>query len=331
MGPETLAQVLCRLPKIPQDKRLIVGPETSDDAGVFLLNDELALIQTVDYFTPVVDDPYTFGQIAAANSLSDVYAMGGYPITAMNVVGFPAAKLPLEVLSDILAGGMEKIAEANCSMAGGHTIDDPEPKYGLAVAGLVHPKKVMTNSGAKIGDKLILTKPLGIGIITTAIKRGVVSDDVMEEAVKTMITLNKDGAEAMQEVGANGCTDITGFGLLGHALEMAKGSKVGLRLSAKAIPVIEATYQYAEMNIVPGGTKANARYLAPNLEFAESISEIQRLIFCDAITSGGLLISVASEKFDAMMSALQARSNVLVAAYIGDVVADHPGKIKVEV
>lgn len=323
--------MLCRLPKYPQDKRLIVGPETNDDAGVFLLNDELALIQTVDYFTPIVDDPYTFGQIAAANSLSDVYAMGGYPITAMNIVGFPVSKLPLEVLSDILTGGADKIAEANCSLAGGHTIDDPEPKYGLAVAGLVHPEKIMTNTGARVGDKLILTKPLGIGIITTAIKRGIVPDAVIEEAVKTMVTLNKEGAEAMQEVGANGCTDITGFGLLGHAYELAKGSNVGLRLYADNIPVIPATYEYAEMNIIPGGTRANAKYLAPNILYSEELSEVQRLILCDAITSGGLLISVAAEKLDSMLQALRARQNVLAATVIGDVVLDHPGKIKVEV
>lgn len=285
----------------------------------------------MDYFTPIVDDPYTFGQIAAANSLSDVYAMGGYPITAMNIVGFPASKLPLEVLSDILTGGADKIAEANCSLAGGHTIDDPEPKYGLAVAGLVHPQKIMTNTGAKVGDKLILTKPLGIGIITTAIKRGVVSDDVIEEAVKTMVTLNKEGAEAMQEVGANGCTDITGFGLLGHAYELAKGSNVGLRLYAASIPVIPATYEYASMNIIPGGTRANAKYLAPNILYADDLSEMQRLVLCDAITSGGLLISVAAEKVDVMLQALRSRKNVLTAAVIGDVIKDHPGKIKVEV
>ncbi len=331
MGPETLAQVLCQLPQHPVTEKLIVGPNTSDDAGVYVLNDEMALIQTLDYFTPIIDDPYTFGQIAAANALSDVYAMGGYPITAMNIVGFSPEVLPLEVLSQILAGGADKVQESGACIAGGHTIDDKEPKYGLSIAGLVHPTKVMTNAGAKVGDKLVLTKPLGIGIITTAIKRGVVSDDVIEEAVKTMVTLNKDAAEAMQEVGAHGCTDVTGFGLLGHAYEMASGSNVGIRLYKNQIPVIPATYEYAEQNIFPGGSRANLKYLIDKVDFAEEISEMDRLILSDAITSGGLLISVADEKVEQLITALKSREGVLAAVIIGDVVADHPGKLKVEV
>lgn len=294
------------------------------------MTDDLALIQTVDYFTPIVDDPYTFGQIAAANALSDVYAMGGYPITAMNIVGFSPKKLPLEVLSQILSGGADKIAEAHCSLAGGHSIDDAEPKYGLAVAGLVHPDKIMTNAGAKVGDKLVLTKPLGIGIITTAIKRGVVPEDVIAEAVKTMTILNKEASEAMQEVGANACTDVTGFGLLGHTSEMARGSEVGIRLYKSQIPIIPATYTYAEQEIIPGGTRANLKFLGDKIRFAEGISPVEQLILADAITSGGLLISVPAEKVDALVAALQAREQVLTAAVIGDVVADHPGIITVE-
>lgn len=310
---------------------MVVGLNTSDDAGVFVLNDEMALIQTVDYFTPVVDDPYIFGQIAAANALSDVYAMGGYPITALNIVGFSPKILPLEVLTQILAGGSQKVAEAGACLAGGHTIDDAEPKYGLSVAGLVHPQKIMTNSGARVGDKLVLTKPLGIGIITTAIKRGVASSEVIAEAVKTMITLNKDAAEAMQAIGAHGCTDVTGFGLLGHAYELASNSNVGLRIFQSQVPVIKAVYQYAEQNIVPGGTKANLRYLHDKVEFAAGISQVEQLILADAITSGGLLISIAAEKADELLQTLQQKAGVLVAEIIGDVIADHPGKLKVEV
>lgn len=310
---------------------MVVGPNTSDDAGVFVLNDEMALIQTVDYFTPVVDDPYIFGQIAAANALSDVYAMGGYPITALNIVGFSPKILPLEVLTQILAGGSQKVAEAGACLAGGHTIDDAEPKYGLSVAGLVHPQKIMTNSGARVGDKLVLTKPLGIGIITTAIKREVASSEVIAEAVKTMITLNKDAAEAMQAIGAHGCTDVTGFGLLGHAYELASNSNVGLRIFQSQVPVIKAVYQYAEQNIVPGGTKANLRYLHDKVEFAAGISQVEQLILADAITSGGLLISIAAEKADELLQTLQQKAGVLVAEIIGDVIADHPGKLKVEV
>ncbi len=331
MGPDTLAQVLCQLPKHPVDQRLIVGPNTSDDAGVFVLTEDLALIQTVDYFTPVVDDPYIFGQIAAANALSDVYAMGGYPITALNIVGFSPKVLPLEVLTQILAGGSDKVVEAGACLAGGHTIDDAEPKYGLAVAGLVHPKQVMTNAGAKVGDKLVLTKPLGIGIITTAIKRGVVPDNVIDEAVKTMVTLNKDAAEAMNVVGANGCTDVTGFGLLGHAYEMASGSNVGIKVYKNSVPIIPETYEYAEQNIVPGGTRANLKYLTEKVEFAASISSIEQLILADAITSGGLLISIDADKVDLLIEELKSRDGVLAATVIGEVVADHPGKLKVEV
>lgn len=331
MGPETLAQVLCQLPKHPVDERLVVGPNTSDDAGVFILNDEMALIQTLDYFTPVVDDPYTFGQIAAANALSDIYAMGGNPITALNIVGFSPKVLPMEVLTQILTGGADKVAEAGACIAGGHTIDDKEPKYGLSVAGLVHPSKVMTNAGARVGDKLILTKPLGIGILTTGIKKGAVSEEGMEEAIKTMVTLNKDAAEAMQEIGAHACTDVTGFGLLGHAYEMASGSNVGIRFYKSQIPVIPAAYDCADQNIFPGGTRDNLKYLTDKVEFAPSIEEKEQLILADAITSGGLLISIAAEKVDALVKALQARENVLVAAVVGEVVADHPGKIKVEV
>lgn len=331
MGPETLAQVLCQLPEMPVDERLVVGPNTADDAGVFILNEDQALIQTVDYFTPIVDDPYTFGQIAAANALSDVYAMGGQPITAMNIVGFAPKRIPMEALTQILAGGAEKVAEAGACIAGGHTIDDKEPKYGLSVAGLAHPDDVMTNGGAQVGDKLVLTKPIGIGIITTAIKKGLVPEEVTQEAVKVMATLNKDAALAMQEIGANGCTDVTGFGLLGHAYEMAASSNAGLILYKSQVPVIEATYEYADQNVFPGGTRANLSYLQDKVDFAPEITEKEQLILADAITSGGLLISVAADKVDDLVSALKEKEGVLAASIVGEVVADHPGKLKVEV
>lgn len=288
----------------------------------------MALIQTVDFFTPVVDDPYSYGQIAAANSLSDVYAMGGRPLTAMNIICFPTERLELSVLAEILKGGADKVREAGAVLVGGHSVEDNEPKYGLAVTGLVHPDRVLTNGGARPGDSLILTKPLGIGIITTAIKGELASAEEIAMATQVMAALNKDAAEAMQEVGVHSCTDITGFGLLGHAGELARGSGVAVTVYSSQVPVLEPAFNYADMGIVPVGTRSNLKYVREFVDFAPSISETEQLILADAITSGGLLISVPGEKTGQLMEELKARG-VKDAAVVGEVTGFGEGRIKV--
>ena len=304
-----------------------MGTETSDDAAVYQLTEELAVVQTVDYITPVVDDPYSCGAVAAANSLSDVYAMGGRPIFALNLVGFPSDKLPLHVLSAILQGGADKAKEAGAPIVGGHSIDDPEPKYGLVVTGLVHPKKILTNARAQVGDDLILTKPLGIGIITTGIKRERVSRETMEQAVHVMTTLNKTAAEAMVEVGVDACTDVTGFGLLGHLHEMTSGSGVGARISLKEVPVLSDAWRLVKDGVCPGGTKRNRQALEGKVTWAPEITEESQLVLCDAQTSGGLLIAVSKEKSSQLVKRLQA-AETLAAARIGEIV-DDAGRIEV--
>lgn len=316
------------LPPGIEDANLLVGLETSDDAGVYRLTDDIALIQTVDFFTPVVDDPYAFGQIAAANALSDVYAMGGKPLTAMNLIAFPTDRLGLDVLAEILKGGADKVREAGAIIVGGHSIKDAEPKYGLALTGTVHPDRVLTNAGAKPGDKLVLTKPLGVGIITTAIKGGVATPEAIVEVTGVMAALNKDAAEAMQEVGVNACTDITGFGLLGHASEMARGSGVGMEIYADRIPLLAPAWEYVRMGIVPGGTRGNLRYIKPFVDFTPEITEEEQLLLADAITSGGLLISVPAEKADRLVAALKERQTP-AAAVVGSVTAGPAGRIQV--
>lgn len=303
IGPDILAQVLCHLPKIQHDS-LIVGLETSDDAAVYKINDELALIQTLDFFTPIVDDPYTFGQIAAANSLSDVYAMGGEPILAMNIVCFPDFLDP-SVLSEILKGGYDKVKEAGAILVGGHSVLDNEPKYGLSVSGFVHPNKVLTNSNAKPGDVLVLTKPLGIGIINTAIKGGICDEKTYKEAVKVMSTLNRFGKEAIDKVeGVNSLTDITGFGLLGHALEMAEGSSVTVKINHRNIPMIDNTLEYAKMGLIPAGAYDNRSFVGDRIKFLNKIdNDIEDVLF-DPQTSGGLLISIDKEKVDLLLKEL---------------------------
>lgn len=307
----------------------MVGLNTSDDAGVFRLNNDLALVQTVDFFTPVVDDPYTFGQVAAANALSDVYAMGAKPVTALNIVCFPVGKLDMTVLAEILRGGHAKIEEAGAVLVGGHSIHDNEPKYGLSLTGVVHPEQIWTNAGAKPGDHLILTKPLGVGIITTAIKRGVVPPQVVEQVVKVMTMLNKAASEAALKVGIESCTDITGFGLLGHAHEMAQASEVALEIYADRVPVIDAVWEYVAENIVPGGTIANLKHLAEVVAFDQAIPRENQLVLADAITSGGLLFAVSPEKSADLLDELLNRG-VESATIIGKVVPGTAGTIKVK-
>jgi len=302
-----------------KDRNLLVGLETSDDAAVYKLTEDLALIQTVDFFTPVIDDPYFFGQVAAANALSDIYAMGGRPLLALNIVCFPNC-LPLEWLTAILQGGADKVAEAGAIIAGGHSVQDDEPKYGLAAMGLVSPQKVITNAGALPGDVLILTKPLGTGIITTGIKADLVSPETQAAAVTSMITLNAAAAMAMQAAGVHACTDITGFGLLGHAAEMALASKVSLELEMDKIPLLPEIENLASLGLIPGGAYKNRDYLVNEIIFAGRITATEKMILFDPQTSGGLFIALPGEKEGSFFTALSRQEKgALFAQTIGRV------------
>lgn len=319
--------MLRHLPKSVPDPNLLVGLDTSDDAGVYKINEETALVQTLDFFTPIVDDPYMFGQIAAANSLSDVYAMGGKPITVMNIVGFPINTLDKSVLADILRGGADKVRESGAVLVGGHSIDDNEPKFGLSVTGLVHPERVRANVGAKPGDRLILTKPIGVGILTTAIKRDLLSKESIDEVMTVMATLNKYAAEAMEEFDVTACTDITGFGLLGHTLEMAEGSNVGITVNSKDVPILAGTRELAEQGIIPGGTKKNHKWIADRVDYDQHVDAVDQMILCDAVTSGGLLISVSEADAERFQQALLEKD--VTSSIIGVVTNESPGRIKV--
>lgn len=301
IGPETLSNILSKLPKM-EDKNLIVGIETSDDAAVYKLNDEMATIQTLDFFTPVVDDPYTYGQIAAANSLSDVYAMGGKPIMALNIVCFPTC-LSMDILGEILRGGADKVIEAGAVVVGGHTVDDNEPKFGLSVTGLVHPQKILKNCGCKVGEVIILTKPLGTGIINTAIKGEVASKEAYNTAVEVMATLNKYAAEIITKYSISACTDITGFGIMGHGYEMASGSNVTLKLFKDKIPYINEAKEYAEMGLVPEGSYNNRTYLQGKYELRDVPEWMEDILF-DPQTSGGLLFSCSEEESEKILKEL---------------------------
>ncbi|MEW6081479.1 MAG: selenide, water dikinase SelD [Bacillota bacterium] len=303
MGPEDLAQVLRHLPSGSKPKDLLVGMDTLDDAGVYQLTSDIALVQTVDFFTPIVDDPYDFGQVAAANAMSDIYAMGARPITAMNLVAFPVETLGVETLSQVLKGGLDKCQEAGVVLLGGHTIEDAEPKYGLSVTGLAHPGKIVTNAEAKPGDVLVLTKPLGTGILSTAAKAGEISYDELVEAVDLMKTLNRDASRAMVETGVNACTDITGFGLLGHLWEMASASRVSCEISWDSVPLLPRVLDLVDL--APGGASANARYLERFTGY-EGGTDAFDMVLCDPQTSGGLLISVPGERLGQLMAALEA-------------------------
>lgn len=285
------------------DKNLIVGIDTSDDAAVYKLNDEMATIQTLDFFTPIVDDPYTFGQIAAANSLSDVYAMGGKPIVALNIVCFPNC-LNMNILGEILRGGADKVLEAGAVIVGGHTVQDDEPKYGLSVTGIVHPNKVLKNYGAETGDILILTKPIGLGIINTAIKAKIASKEAYEKAVKVMAYLNKYAGEIITDYNITSCTDITGFSLIGHAYEMAEPSKKTFRIFKDAIPFIKEAKEYASMGLIPAGCYENKRYLEGKYLLKNVESWMEDILF-DPQTSGGLLISCKEKDYIDILTRLE--------------------------
>ena len=309
--------MLRQLPKIT-DPNLLVGVNAGDDAAVYRMDDELALIQTLDFFPPIVDDPFTYGEVAVANALSDVYAMGGRPILAMNIVGFPV-ELPKEILGEVLKGGASKAQEAGVLIVGGHTVDDKEPKYGLAVTGVIKPGLQVTAAGAKTGDALVLTKPIGTGIITTAGKEGRVRPEVLDNAVRAMSVLNRTAAEAMMRVGVNACVDVTGFGLLGHLRVMLDGSDVAARLELGKVPVLEGARELLEKGIAPGGTHRNLDSVAEVVRWHPDLDEETRLLLCDAQTSGGLLISVAPERLDELIRELKA-GDVQTTAVIGGIV-----------
>ena len=299
---------------------MLVGHETHDDAAVYQLSPSEAIVETVDYFTPVVDDPFLFGRIAAANAFSDVWAMGARALFALNLVSFPTGKLPMEMLGEILRGGADAAAEAGAPILGGHSIDDPEPKYGLAVTGLVHPQQVLRNVGARVGDQLLLTKPLGSGIVTTAIKRGVAEAELVDRTVRVMATLNKQASEVLVASGAvHALTDVTGFGLLGHAWEMAEGSAISMRLRLSDIPILEGVLALAARGMVPGGSRANLAWVSPHARFGDAVAEPARLALADAQTNGGLLAAVAEERAEDVLAALRGAGVQAVA--IGEVLA----------
>jgi selenide,water dikinase len=309
--------VLRQLPEVSHPN-LLVGIGTSDDAAVYKLDEEVALVQTVDFFPPIVDDPFQYGEVAVANALSDVYAMGGRPLLAMNIVGFPV-ELPKDILAEVLKGGASKAREAGVLIVGGHTVDDQEPKYGLAVTGLVKPGSQVTNSGARAGDVLVLTKPIGTGIVTTAAKQQQVRREVLDSAVEVMSALNRAASEAMLKVGANACTDVTGFGLMGHLLSMVEGSGVAARVELGKVPLLDGVRELLEQDIVPGGTRRNLESTEGAVDWDASIVEHEKLLLCDAQTSGGLLISVAADRCDELLGELKA-ADVETRAVIGSMV-----------
>ncbi len=312
-----------------QDPNLLVGTGTNDDAAVYRLGDDTALVQSVDVFTPIVDDPYTFGGIAAANALSDIYAMGARPIVAMSVIGFPVGKLPMSDMVQILTGGIDKAREAGIDIAGGHSFEDQEPKYGLCVTGLVHPDRIYRNNSAKPGDVLILTKPLGSGVLAQAIKKGQAELEEIAQVTEVMVQLNREAAEAMVEVGASACTDITGYGLLGHLHEMLQGTDLAARLWKSAVPVLKGVREHIQKGVFPGGTKKNLAFYSPHLKWTETVDENDRLILADPQTSGGLLIAVPEKRAKALIEAL-AEKGVETRVEVGQVLSGPPaGEIEI--
>lgn len=303
MGPADLEKILAELPPT-LNEALLVGMETRDDAAVYKLNGDEALLSTVDFFTPIVDDPYTFGQIAAANALSDIYAMGGRPLTAMNIVGFPC-RLDLKILAAILTGGRDKIEEAGASVVGGHTVEDAEPKYGLAVTGIVKMAELTTIDAAEPGDALVLTKPIGVGILATALKDGAITEDGMSEAIKAMRDLNDQAAAAAREMPARAVTDITGFGLLGHLYNMCAHSHVSAVVDVSEVPVWAGVQEAGKAGHIAGGAAKNRAYLKDRVTFAEGVDDVRQAILCDPQTSGGLLIAVRADRAEGLVRKLR--------------------------
>jgi selenide,water dikinase len=318
--------VLCQLPAI-SDPAVLVGTSTADDAAAYRLDDDRAIVQTLDFITPIVDDPFDFGLIAAANSLSDVYAMGGRPLFALNIVCFPSKKLPIEVLGKIMQGGAAVAREAGIEIIGGHSVDDAEPKYGLVVTGIVSPDRVLTNAGAKPGDVLVLTKPIGSGIMTTALKKRRLDDDAATKIVDIMTTLNRAAAEALEGLTIHALTDVTGFGLLGHLTEMIAGSQVGARIRTADVPVLDEVWPLVGDGVYPGGAQRNLDRFAKQAKWADSISDETKIVLADPQTSGGLLIAVAPDDLDALLAALT-RAKTPVAAVLGEVIDGPAGVVQ---
>jgi selenide,water dikinase len=306
-----------------------VGLDRADDAGVYKVTDDIAIIQTVDFFTPIVDDPYWFGQIAAANALSDVYAMGGIPKTAMNLVAFPLKDMDISILRQIIQGGLDKMKEAGVVLIGGHSVEDKELKYGLSVTGFIHPDRILTKKNLKEGDRLILTKPLGTGIINTSIKGGLASPEIIETVTRLMATLNRDAALIMNDYPVHACTDITGFGLLGHLAEMIVDSPFGIRLASKSIPIIPGTLDYAGMGLVPAGAYKNREFRECMVDFSPSVDRLVQDVLFDPQTSGGLLICVERDRADDLLQELKEKG-IKDAAIIGEVSTDSKERIIVE-
>jgi selenide,water dikinase len=327
VGPEDLDQLLKALP-LPKDPKVLVGLETSDDAGVYQLTEEIALVQTVDFFTPIVDDPFTFGQIAVTNALSDVYAMGGVPLTAMNLVAFSIKTLSPSVLKEILLGGLSKLEEARVALVGGHTVEDPEIKYGLSVTGIVHPAEILTNAGARPGDRLVLTKPLGTGIVSTALKGGMATEEAIRKIVESMAALNRKASETMKAFGAHACTDITGFGFIGHAQQMAKGSEVGMVVRAREVPVFPEALDYARIGLVSGGAYSNRQFFSCCVDLEPDVPSLLVDLLYDPQTSGGLLISLPAEKAEGLVVALREKGE-RASAIVGEVVEGMPGRLRI--
>jgi len=315
--PGQLEEVLKYLP-VAVDPNILVNIDTHDDAGVYKINDDLALIFTTDFFPPVCSDPYEFGQIAAANSISDVYAMGGTPLLALNIMMFPASKLPVEAYSQVLKGGFDKAAEAGVKIIGGHTIDDAPPKYGLAVVGFINPGRLTTNAGSKPGDYIILTKPIGAGIILAGHRLGMINNNILEAALDNMKILNRNSAEVMQKFSIKGATDITGFGLSGHALKMAKASNVSVEINMNSVPLLEGVIKLADEGCLPGACFTNMEYAEPDTSFAENLDYNLKMISFDAQTSGGLLISADKSIAEKLLKELKAAGSVS-SAIIGKV------------
>jgi selenide, water dikinase len=323
ISPKLLEEILKYLP-LPVDPNILVDIDTQDDAGVYKVNDNLALVLTTDFFPPVCSDPYEFGQISAANSISDVYAMGGDPVLALNIMMFPAAKLPMEAYAEILKGGFDKATEAGVRIIGGHTIDDFPPKYGLAVVGYIHPENIITNAGVRPGDSLILTKPIGTGVILAGHRLGMVSDNDLDEAKRLMKLLNKTGAEVMKKYKIKGATDITGFGLAGHALKMAKASKVSLKINMKKVPLIGNSYNLIDEGCIPGASFRNLEYSEEYTDFAADLDYNLKMLAFDAQTSGGLLFAVPSAKVNNVLQDLK-NAGLLYSEVIGSV-SEYVGK-----
>jgi selenide,water dikinase len=327
LRPRLLENILSELPRF-QHPDVIIGMESSDDAAVYRIDDNTAIVHTVDFFTPVVDDAYSFGAIAAANALSDIYAMGAKPLFALNIVGFPSERLPRETLSAILRGAADKAAEAGIPILGGHTIDDIEPKFGMAVVGSVHPDRVRSNCAARPGDSLVLTKAIGTGVLSTALKRGLAAEDVVTRLVEVMSALNRDAAACMERYTVHACTDVTGFGLLGHLLEMTRGSGVNAELRASAVRLLPGVTGFIAAGVTPGGTLNNLAHCEPWITWDDDVADVLRTALADAQTSGGLLIALDSGQAPALLDDLH-QAGMSDSAIIGQLLDTGPGRVHV--